>query len=543
MLVGVDFDNTIVCYDRLFHALAVERALIPAELPANKAAVRDYLRSIGREDDWTELQGVAYGPEIGRAEPFPGVLEFFRECKRRGVPTAIVSHKTRHPYRGEKHDLHAAARSFLRQHGFLDESVTGLSLVNVFLELTKEEKLGRIGSLGCTHFVDDLPEFLGEAAFPGGVERILFDPERRYPADPRLRRMSSWAEIAASMLGSSATPAVADVAKLLTAARVPDDGFHLTPISGSGNNRGYRLTTSDGKAYFLKWYFRHPDDLRDRLGTEFAFTQFCRRHGVDEVPEPLAREDAAGLALYEFIDGRRLTSDEIDEAAVDAATEFFRHVNQHRLDVDAAILPIASEACFSVEEHLDRIGGRVDRLVAATGAVDADVDFKSFVEQHLAPSWKRLREQVLTSYEQHRESPSRLLVPEERRLSPSDFGFHNALLTPEGRLRFIDLEYAGWDDPAKTFCDFFCQLQVPVPKRFAEPFRQALGRDVPYVDFPHRCLQLLPAYRVKWCCIALNVFLPSGSARRAFGTAQPATSERRAEQLRKAVEILSRTSL
>ena len=29
MLIGVDFDNTIVCYDKLFHQLALERSLIP----------------------------------------------------------------------------------------------------------------------------------------------------------------------------------------------------------------------------------------------------------------------------------------------------------------------------------------------------------------------------------------------------------------------------------------------------------------------------------------------------------------------------------
>ena len=38
-------------------------------------------------------------------------------------------------------------------------------------------------------------------------------------------------------------------------------------------------------------------------------------------------------------------------------------------------------------------------------------------------------------------------------LSPSDFGFHNTLLTKDG-LKFIDFEYFGWDDPVKLTCDF-----------------------------------------------------------------------------------------
>ena len=49
--IGIDFDNTIVCYDDVFHEVAREQGLIPNDLPANKGAVRDHLRAIGREDD------------------------------------------------------------------------------------------------------------------------------------------------------------------------------------------------------------------------------------------------------------------------------------------------------------------------------------------------------------------------------------------------------------------------------------------------------------------------------------------------------------
>src|SRR4029079_9696971 len=61
MLIGLDFDNTIVRYDRLFHRLARKRGLIPDGIPVSKQAVRDHLRANGREADWTELQGMAYG--------------------------------------------------------------------------------------------------------------------------------------------------------------------------------------------------------------------------------------------------------------------------------------------------------------------------------------------------------------------------------------------------------------------------------------------------------------------------------------------------
>ena len=64
----------------------------------------------------------------------------------------------------------------------------------VYFECTLGAKLARIGSLGCTAFVDDLPELLGEPAFPRGIRRVLFDPAGTYPRESRFDRVSSWVE-------------------------------------------------------------------------------------------------------------------------------------------------------------------------------------------------------------------------------------------------------------------------------------------------------------------------------------------------------------
>lgn len=192
MRIGVDFDNTIVCYDRLFFQLAEERAWIPTSLPADKESVRGYLRAMGREEQWTELQGLAYGLRIGEAAPFPGVREFFRLCRERGVPICVISHKTRLPVRGPQVDLHAAARGWLRGQGFHEPSGIGLPASQIFLEETQAEKLQRIARQRCTHFVDDLPEFLQAADFPADVERMLFDPQERYGGKVSFLRVSSW---------------------------------------------------------------------------------------------------------------------------------------------------------------------------------------------------------------------------------------------------------------------------------------------------------------------------------------------------------------
>jgi hypothetical protein len=195
-VIGVDFDNTIVCYDTVFFRVALEQNLIPPDLPSNKAAVRDYLRQCGKEDLWTELQGYVYGACMHHAPPFAGVIEFFDQCRRKGVIVYIISHKTRYPFLGPRFDLHQAARNWLESHGFFDSSVLGMQHDHVFFELTKSEKLRRIAEVGCTHFIDDLPEFLMEEAFPPKVVRILFGPNQNHGEIEIIQPASSWTEIA-----------------------------------------------------------------------------------------------------------------------------------------------------------------------------------------------------------------------------------------------------------------------------------------------------------------------------------------------------------
>jgi hypothetical protein len=60
----------------------------------------------------------------------------------------------------------------------------------VFFELTKQEKISRIVALGCTHYVDDLPEILD--MLPDGMQKILFSQDANPPKDPDWELMTTW---------------------------------------------------------------------------------------------------------------------------------------------------------------------------------------------------------------------------------------------------------------------------------------------------------------------------------------------------------------
>jgi hypothetical protein len=202
MRIGIDFDNTIACYNGVFHAAALERGLIPANLGSDKNAVRDYLNGNGRADDFTELQGYVYGARMELASPYPGFGEFVASARQAGHDLFIVSHKTQHPMLGPRHDLHAAARGFLIERGLVGSSDGQIDPANVFFELTKEAKVARIAALRCEAFIDDLPEIFASPDFPGTARRILFDPVDQFTDLARQRnldRSGSWTDIAAEL--------------------------------------------------------------------------------------------------------------------------------------------------------------------------------------------------------------------------------------------------------------------------------------------------------------------------------------------------------
>jgi len=542
MFIGVDFDNTIVCYDQIFHSDAVRRGWIPADTAVTKHEVREYLRNSGREDDWTRLQAVVYGQMIESAPPFPDAHEFFRQCAKQGIDTAIVSHRTRLPLRPPLVDLHQAAQNWLKRFGF--EDLVALGAGGIHLVETRQKKLDCIARLGCTHFIDDLPELFAEPNYPAGVTRILFDPHQLHEDCAEVQHVRSWAQIVQQlglrpqpMTTSDDSLARSAISRLLRS--IGRDGqFSLHAIPGGRNNRVYRVVLDEDNL-LAKHYFSHPGDERDRLTAEYEFCQFAQNHGIKCIPRPLARDAQASVGVYAFVNGRRLNPNQVRHQHLMAAAGLLNDLSRHRSAPDADRLQDASEACFSLQDHVAHVDRRVRAFDQIDGLSDAAAEAAGFCNNRLRPVWERVCETALRRADRLGIATDVKLKRTQRCISPSDFGFHNALCDADGQLVFLDFEYAGWDDPAKTVCDFFCQVEVPVPSEWIASFLDAILPSFPDADVLRlRTELLLPVYRVKWCCILLNDYLPIGSARRQFGF-QP-TTDSGESQIEKARRMLAR---
>lgn len=179
LLVGLDLDNTLACFDAVLIEAGEELGCLPRGFHGGKRAVRDHIRGLpDGERHWQEVQALVYGRRMHRAGVYPGVADFLRHCRTFGPALAIVSHKTARARRDPHTDLRRAALDWLAANGLIDAAGSPLTRRDVHFEATRQAKLRRIEDLGCSHFVDDLAEVFADPGFPAGTTRLLFSPSR-----------------------------------------------------------------------------------------------------------------------------------------------------------------------------------------------------------------------------------------------------------------------------------------------------------------------------------------------------------------------------
>jgi hypothetical protein len=293
---------------------------------------------------------------------------------------------------------------------------------------------------------------------------------------------------------------------------------------GGGNNRVYRIQTRE-ETFALKFYGSADLDDRDRLGHEFDALRFLKDRGIgNALPRAFAVDRAARCALYEWIEGTAPSGRSLAE--IGEILELLAMIHETRNAKGASELPPATEAVLRLSDLLEQIEGRLARLATAT---PSEPELASFLRDDLRPELDR-RVAALFSWDLNASLPQA-----QRTLSPSDFGFHNALRGPAGSLVFIDFEYFGWDDPAKLSADFLWHPAMDLSFLERAEFLSGVTRlygDDP--NFSKRFAVSYPLYGIRWVLIILNEFLPKLWTRRVFSGGGGDWDAAKREQLAKA---------
>lgn len=196
IVLGIDFDNTLVNYDDVIYRRALQEGLITPNMGRNKKNIRDKIRKLPNgEFKWQKLQAFIYGQGIHDAMLFEGVKPFFDACRKSAISVVIISHKTEFASmdHDERINLRDAAIYWMKKNRFFDKEGLGISPDRVCFESTRQGKIERIKQFGCTHFIDDLAETFLEDAFPANVEKILY--AEGHPQLIDIKACMTWEEI------------------------------------------------------------------------------------------------------------------------------------------------------------------------------------------------------------------------------------------------------------------------------------------------------------------------------------------------------------
>ena len=512
MKLGLDFDNTLINYDRLIRAVAVERGLIDPASPLHaKQELRDAIR---RQPDgdlrWQEIQSYIYSDGIARADCPEGLEGLGALLRQPGIETWIVSHKTiTAPFDPHQHNLRSAALAWMESHGFFDPQGLNLKRAHVVFADTKEQKIELVRELKFTVLIDDLAEILDHPRFPTNIRRILYTPAPM--TDSTADHADSWDKIVEFLSDEFSTEKLR-----LAIAEFTAEDFQFTRVSGGRNSRCFRIAAGarPDEAIFLKQYFRSAHDTRNRLATEYRALEFMRTHQLECVPCPLFRSEETHSAGYLFVEGTHALLTEITERDIKALLTFLRHLHALRKEPGAAEIGPASEACFSLADIGRNLTARFERLLNVQ-----DERLQEFLVS-LTPTLHATLEEAadkLASLDSTRETK---ISRELQTLSPSDVGFHNAIRLADGGMIFIDFEYFGWDDPAKLICDFLLQPEQKVSAVRLRQFCNGAYQIYGDASLAPRVQVYLPLFRLKWVMILLNEFLQDSGARRTFAASK-----------------------
>lgn len=279
---------------------------------------------------------------------------------------------------------------------------------------------------------------------------------------------------------------------LKTLARFGHEPSLVADAGGGANSRVFLAEMPGGGRLSAKAYLAPTAEGRSRLEAEFSALAFLAEHGEYQTPQPVAADAQAQVGLYEFVDGAQVETP--DQGHLDQALRFLERLHALAALPQAALLEPASAAVLESGALSRNVSGRLAALATIVGDSSESYEVRVFASDELMPSLERFA----------RDEPS----PGAWTLSPSDFGFHNVLERPGGKLCFLDFEYFGRDDPAKLLCD----LLLHPGNRMDEVQRLELARRIlpVYRDdgLALRAARLYPLAALMWCAIILNPLLP-----------------------------------
>jgi|LakMenEpi03Aug12_release.lakeMendotaPanAssembly.Ray.scaffolds.fasta_scaffold398685_2 hypothetical protein len=171
LVLGIDFDNTIISYDKVFYSIALKKKLVKKKIQKKKTIIKKEIIKYSNEDEWTRIQGLAYGKYISKAKQYPNALTILKNLSLK-YKLYLISHKTKKPFIGKNYNLRKKAMMWLRKNNFINSIESPFNSKDIYFENTVKKKIQRIKKLKCNIYIDDLKAIL--SMLPNKIKKIHF---------------------------------------------------------------------------------------------------------------------------------------------------------------------------------------------------------------------------------------------------------------------------------------------------------------------------------------------------------------------------------
>jgi Phosphotransferase enzyme family len=305
------------------------------------------------------------------------------------------------------------------------------------------------------------------------------------------------------------------------------DDIVITGRKGGGNSVVFCVELN-GEKLAIKSYPPFAPGKRDRLAAEVMVYQFLNEHNIQSVPKLIKYSTDSRLLVMEWIEGEIPAA--YRQTEIEQAISFIESIANLNKLPESKKLPMAAEACLSLDIILNQVKARLVRLQS----VD-DAELKSFLNNEFEPVLKDCEQRAKDGYRAANMSIDGQLPFEKRSLIPADFGFHNSILDANDKLHFFDFDYFGWDDPVKLLVDILWHPKMILTSAQQQRFINGIANvyrtdDTFLVRFKHtRAL-----FGLRWTLIFLNEFLPEFWQNRQHAAVHLSQADAKVKQLKRA---------
>ncbi|MDC0215854.1 hypothetical protein OAJ75_02025 [Candidatus Pelagibacter sp.] len=476
MILGVDFDNTLINYDKVFSEIAKKNNLINKTLKSKELVKKKVIFKHG-EDEWTRLQGQVYGKEILKAHRNKFIKESLDKINKI-AKIYLISHKTKFPIIGKKINMHNSALVWLKKNNLYGKNKV-FNKENIFFERTLQDKVNKIKLLKCDIYIDDLTSVLDRLDFE--IIKILFNKKKI-----GYNSINNWKKIKNFIY------------------KIQNN---KKKILKSGRNNKITRYQVNNKLFIKKQFSgKKINNLKEGF--------FCDSiSDYNFVPQKIFSNYEENFSIYNFIKGKKIKKIKLNH--IDQCIKFLIRIQYKKKDFKIRLKKksfYAEEKCLSLSDHINSVVKKKNRLQKSIKN-SKNIKLNNFFFKKLNLKYLEIIKSIKKSYSKNdldRKVQSNKLI-----LSPSDFGFHN-ILENNNKLFFFDFEYCGIDDSRKLICDFICQPDIYLNDKIKNYFLNSISKNKIFNFKKKDIFFLIKLYRIKWCLIILNDFVINVKKRRIF---------------------------